>query len=61
MPWSVADVDHFKAGLTEGEKRCWVNLANGVLRRCQKRQEEPAGGCEALAIRVANSRCEKGV
>jgi hypothetical protein len=53
MPWTVADVDRFKQGLTEAEKRRWVRIANSVLRRCLDNggsQDE----CEASAIRQAN-------
>ena len=55
MPWTTANVDHHKRGLSPAQKRRWVAVANAVLRRCQKRKAEPAGGCDALAIRVANA------
>jgi hypothetical protein len=53
MPWSVADVDKFKKGLSDSEKKKWVNVANSVLEKCLKnggKQDE----CEASAIRQAN-------
>jgi len=51
MPWEVADVDGFKKGLTDAEKRQWVEVANSALAACLKK-----GGtdCEASAIKQAN-------
>jgi hypothetical protein len=53
MPWTIGDVDRFKAGLSREEKRRWVEVANSALRRCLDN-----GGsqddCEARAIRQAN-------
>ena len=51
MPWTVSDVDRFKRGLSDAQKRRWVRVANDALRRCQS-----GGGrdCEASAIRQAN-------
>jgi hypothetical protein len=53
MPWTVADVDKHKKGLTPAQKKEWVKVANGVLADCNK-----SGGsdCEGKAIRVANSK-----
>jgi hypothetical protein len=53
MPWTTGDVDRFKSGLTQAQKRRWVSIANGVLRQCQQSNET---GCEARAMRTANSR-----
>ena len=52
MPWKIGDVEKHKKGLSEKEKKRWVELANGVLRECQDMRQED---CEAKAIRVANS------
>jgi len=54
MPWTIADVEKHKKGLSDAQKRRWVSVANSVLSRCL------AGGgaksaCEASAIRQANS------
>jgi len=51
MPWSVGDVERFKKGLSDAQKRRWVRIANDALRRCRAR-----GGtnCDAAAIRQAN-------
>lgn len=53
MPWTVADVEKHKKGLTPEQKKKWVGIANGVLADCNK-----SGGsdCEGKAIRVANSK-----
>lgn len=53
MPWSVKDVDRFKQGLTPGQKRKWVEIANGALSSCRLRNGDD---CEAYAIRTANSK-----
>lgn len=60
MPWAVADVDEHRKGLTPEQQRTWVRIANGVLKRCQQRRTEPSGGCDALAIRIANARFKRG-
>jgi len=53
MPWSTADVDSHKRGLTAAQKRQWVRIANSVLAKCIK-----DGGtdrtCAPKAIRQAN-------
>jgi len=53
LPWIVKDVDRHKKGLTPTQKKKWVNIANGILKDCQKK-----GGkdCEGKAIRIANSK-----
>lgn len=53
MPWTVADVDKHKKGLSAAQKRKWVKIANAVLKDCQ---EMNASDCDAKAIRIANSR-----
>ena len=59
MPWSVADVDRHKKGLSAEQKQKWSRIANSVLKRCL------AGGgsqktCEASAVRIANSHTRTG-
>jgi len=53
MPWTVRDVDRHKHGLTDVQKRRWVEIANSVRAECIKK-----GGsereCDASAIRQAN-------
>lgn len=52
MPWTVADVDEHKKGLTDAQKKRWVKIANSALKRCQ---DEGGEDCEASAIKQANS------
>jgi len=51
MPWQVGDVDSFKKGLTDTEKRQWVEVANSALASCMK---DGGTDCEASAIKQAN-------
>lgn len=53
MPWSVEDVEKHKGGLSPNQKERWVKIANGVLDSCQTANGKD---CEALAIKVANSK-----
>ena len=53
MPWTVADVDKHKKGLSESEKKKWVSIANGILDECQEMKQE---NCEQRAIKIANSK-----
>ena len=57
MPWSIGDVEKHRKSLKPAQKKMWVRIANGVLRKCMS-----AGGsdgeCSAKAIRIANSRFE---
>ena len=46
MPWTVEDVDRHYRGLTDHEKRMWVDVAN---------QQLAAHGDEGRAIREANA------
>jgi uncharacterized protein YdaT len=46
MPWTVADVDRHYRGLTDHEKRIWVDVAN---------QQLAEHGDEDRAIREANA------
>ncbi len=55
MPWEVADVEGFKKGLTDAEKRQWVEVANSALAACLK---EGRTDCEASAIKQANGVVE---
>ena len=55
MPWTVADVDSHKKGLTPEQKKKWVAVANGIYKDCLAK-----GGtdktCAPKAIRIANSK-----
>jgi hypothetical protein len=53
MPWTVADVERHKKGLTPTQKKKWVKIANGVLKKCQA---DGGSDCEGKAIRIANSK-----
>jgi len=53
MPWTVADVDKFKKGLTEQEKERWVRIANAALAKCLDGDGDELD-CEVKAIRQAN-------
>lgn len=56
MPWQVGDVDGFKKGLTDAEKKRWVAVANSALAACLK---EGRTDCEASAIKQANGVVEE--
>jgi hypothetical protein len=53
MPWTVADVDRHKKGLSPEQKKAWVSIANSVLKSCHAK-----GGkdCEGKAVRIANGK-----
>ena len=53
MPWSVSDVDEHKEGLTQAQKRQWVEVANSVRRRCLN-DGNSESYCDGLAIRQAS-------
>jgi len=53
MPWTVADVDKHKKGLTSTQKKKWVSVANSILKDCQSKKGKD---CEGKAIRIANSK-----
>ena len=55
MPWNAQDVDKHRKNLTDTQKKRWVATANSALASCQKQGKS---GCEASAIRVANSLFE---
>lgn len=57
MPWKVSDVDKHRKGLTKAQKKKWVAIANAVRADCigEGGSEEE---CDAMAIRVANSKFE---
>src|SRR4051812_17934930 len=56
MPWTIADVDSHKKGLSAAQKKRWVAIANSALARCQKNN---GSNCEGGAIRQANSAATK--
>jgi hypothetical protein len=53
MPWTTADVDRHRKGLTENQKKTWCRIANGTRESCMRDNGE-SSYCDALAIRVAN-------
>lgn len=53
MPWTVADVEKFKKGLSEKDKEKWVKIANNALRQCTEKGGEELD-CEVQAVRIAN-------
>ena len=53
IPWTKKDVPKHKKGLTEEQKKKWVEIANSVLKQCKK---DGGKDCEARAIRTANSK-----
>ena len=53
MPWTVGDVDKFKKGLSDAQKRTWVKIANNALSECMEvRNSEKE--CAGRAVRIAN-------
>jgi len=52
MPWTTKDVEQFKSGLTQAQKRQWVAVANTALR---EHQQQGGSYSESSAIRQANS------
>lgn len=53
MPWTVKDVDKHKKGLTDAQKKRWVEVANSARTACLKKGK-PESECDASAIRQAN-------
>jgi len=53
MPWTIADVDSHKQGLSDSAKRQWVAVANSVLAKCLADGGTDAT-CAPAAIRQAN-------
>lgn len=53
MPWTTADVDRHKKGLSDKQKAQWVAVANSVLAKCIKDGGTDAT-CAPSAIRQAN-------
>tara|TARA_Y100000310_G_scaffold210165_2_gene210779 strand:+ start:1152 stop:2486 length:1335 start_codon:yes stop_codon:yes gene_type:complete len=54
MPWRSKDVDKFKKGLDDKQKKKWVAIANSALRECLSKGGDVLD-CEVMAVRVANS------
>jgi hypothetical protein len=57
MPWTEADVDRHKAGLTPDQKKQWVAVANSALAACE---EKGGKDCDVSAIRQADAVVEQG-
>ena len=51
MPWEVEDVEAYKKGLTDAQKRKWVAIANDALESCR---EQGGTQCDRKAIIRAN-------
>lgn len=51
MPWTIDDVDKYKKGLTDDQKKKWVAIANSALAKCEK---DGGNDCEQHAIMQAN-------
>ena len=58
MLWEVSDVDQHKKGLTESQKRRWVEVANDALATCLRDGGED---CDAAAIKQANAAVEEAM
>ncbi|GAF70002.1 unnamed protein product, partial [marine sediment metagenome] len=60
MPWTTADVERHKKGLTDKRKRQWVAIANSSRKQCiaDGGTEEK---CDARAIKSANAMVSKEV
>lgn len=58
MPYTAADADKFKQGLSKKGKRRWATIANSALETCME-----AGGnekdCGARAVKIANSKFDE--
>lgn len=55
MPWTVADVNGFRKGLSKEEKKKWVGVANGALAKCLS-EGTSEKKCAGRAVRIANSK-----
>lgn len=53
MPWTKADVDKHKKGLTDKQKEQWVAIANSTRASCLE-EGKSEKECDALAIKIAN-------
>jgi hypothetical protein len=53
MPFTVADVEKHKKGLSDSQKRQWVEIANSVLEKCIS-DGGTESTCDGSAIRQAN-------
>lgn len=60
MPWTVADVSKHNAKLNDKQKKAWCKIANGIYKDCLANGGDDKK-CSGKAIRIANSRFEKGV
>lgn len=58
MPWKIGDVDSFKPGLTDTQKRTWVMVANNLLQKCMDGGKTDAQ-CAPSAIRQANAVAQR--
>jgi len=58
MPWTINEVEKFKKGLNDNQKKKWVNIANSVLEKCIKDGGDDLE-CEVKAIRTANAKIDE--
>ncbi len=54
MPWKIADVEGFKAGLTPEQKEKWLKIANGVYDSCMVDGNDQK--CAKMAVMTANTK-----
>jgi len=57
MPFTIADVEKHKKGLSPKEAEAWVGVANGVYDTCMKDGDDKK--CAPMAIMTANSKAGK--
>lgn len=53
MPFTISDVEKHKKGLSDSQKRQWVEIANSVLNKCIS-DGGTESSCDGSAIRQAN-------
>jgi len=54
VPWKAKDVDKFKKGLDDKQKKKWIAIANAAVKECGRKGGDLLD-CEVMAVRVANS------
>jgi len=58
MPWTIANVEKHKKGLTKKQKGVWVEVANNHLAKCLEAGDSDEV-CSGQAIRIANTAAAK--
>lgn len=59
MPWKIEDVEKHRKGLTDKQKKQWIDTANSVRLKCINDGGDE-NTCDAKAIRIANGSFEEG-